>query len=243
MNNIDIEKIQGLEDSIAYVFKDKNIALKAITHKSYANDYNVESNERLEFLGDSILEYVIATQLYFSDYIEEGNMTKKRAYIVREESLYQIANKLNFEKYIRVGKSFQNTEIPKAILADMVEAVIAGIYLDSNLNTSKEFILNTFHDLLKESLDADLVENFKSAYQEHAQSKGIKEIEYIVIKETGPDHEKTFEVQLLADGNFVAFGNGKTKKEAQSDAARKALEEENLKTGDKFKDESGMLLK
>ena len=134
-----LDKIKDLEKRLKYTFANKSLILEAITHISYANEHKVKSNERLEFLGDSIIAYVITHELYFNKEIEsEGDMTKMRAYIVCEDSLFEVAEKLELSKVIRVGKAQEaSTDISKAILADMFEAIVAAVYCDSNLKQVK----------------------------------------------------------------------------------------------------------
>ncbi len=226
----DLEKIKLLEREIKYTFANKSLALEAITHISYANENKVESNERMEFLGDSILAYVITHELYFNKEIEtEGNMTKMRAYIVCEDSLYEVAEKLNLSKYIRVGKAQEKaTGISKAILADMFEAIIAAVYCDSNLKQVKKLILKSLKEKIDYSLTSQYLEDYKTVFQEKAQSKGVKEIKYEIISEEGPDHDKTFVAEVYCDGIPITTGEGKSKKEAQTEAAKKALKQYNI---------------
>ena len=232
-NNIskeDLEKIKKLERQIKYTFANKNIVLDAMTHRSYANEFKVTSNERLEFLGDSIIAYVVTHELYFNKEVEtEGDMTKMRAYIVCEDSLYDVAKSLGFEEYIRVGRAQENTAgIPKAILADMYEAVIAAVYFDSNLKQVKKLILRTLKPKIEYALTSKHLEDYKTVFQEKAQSIGVKEIKYEIISEEGPDHDKTFVAEVYCDGEAVAKGEGKSKKEAQTEAAKKALHKHNM---------------
>lgn len=222
----DAQKIRKLEKKIGYVFKDKTLILTALTHKSYANQYSVESNERLEFLGDSILAYVITHELYFKKTNKaEGDMTKMRAYIVCEDSLYNVAQKIEADKIIRVGTSQEKSVMTsKAILADMVEAIIAAIYCDSNLKQAKRFILKYLNKTIDYAITSKILEDYKTVFQESAQARGVKEIRYEIISEKGPDHDKEFIAEVYCDGSPLARGKGKTKKEAQTEAAKKALE-------------------
>ena len=145
INKEDLEKIKQLERILKYTFANKSLIVEAITHKSYANEKRVESNERLEFLGDSIIAYVVTHELYFNKEVEtEGDMTKMRAYIVCEDSLYDVAEELELSQFIKVGKAQEHASgISKAILADMYEAIIAAVYCDSNLKLVKKLILRT----------------------------------------------------------------------------------------------------
>ncbi len=225
LNKEELKKLRKLERILKYTFADKSIITEALTHRSYANENKVNSNERLEFLGDSIIAYVITHELYFNKAVEtEGDMTKMRSYIVCEDSLYEISTGLGLEKFIRLGKAQEKTSgVSKAIIADMFEAVIAAVYCDSNLKQVKKLILRTFKDKINYALKSGHLEDYKTVLQENAQSIGIKEIHYEIISEKGPDHDKTFIAEVYCDGIALAKGKGKSKKEAQTEAAKKAL--------------------
>lgn len=224
MNKEDLERISKLEKNINYIFRNKEYALNAITHKSYAYENNTKYNERLEFLGDSILGFVIAETLYKSDKIDEGIMSKERAYIVCEDSLYEIAQKLDIEDILRYGGGLKNIP-PKAVLADCIEAIIAAIYLDSNMKNIKKIILRLFKTKIMEAHVEKTITDYKSMLQEIVQKASKKyKLEYISVGETGPDHDKTFEVWLKIDGKKMASGYGKTKKSAEMEAARITIE-------------------
>ena len=219
------ERLKGLEDNIGYYFKDISILDNATIHKSYANIHKINSNERLEFLGDSILEYVITNYLYYmlENYCE-GDMTKIRAYIVCEDSLAKIAEKLEFDKYILISKSqAKSSGKSKTILADMVEAVIAAISLDSNIYTAKQFILNNFEEIIDYAVNAEYLMDYKTIYQEKIQENGAASIKYELVEETGPDHDKRFKVALMLNDELVNYGEGTSKKQAQINAAKTAL--------------------
>lgn len=222
--------LENLENAIGYTFNNKNLLLEALNHRSYANETNKKSNERLEFLGDSILEFVMTENLYkILPNTKEGEMTKIRAYIVCEESLYDVAKKLKFENYIRLGKSqLKSGGKSKPILADMVEAIIAAIYLDSNMENSKKFILNNLKDRVNRAIFSDHLKDYKTILQETIQEKGTKKIEYTIIDESGPDHEKIFTVKLEIGSKEYAIASGKSKKEAQTKAAKLALIKMNI---------------
>lgn len=230
IDKADLDKIKDLEKILQYTFANKSIILEAMTHRSYANEHKVESNERLEFLGDSIIAYVITHELYFNKEVEtEGDMTKMRAYIVCEDSLFEIAEELALSKYIRLGKAQENAAgISKAILADMFEAIIAAVYCDSNLKQVKKLILRSLRTKINSALTSKHLEDYKTVLQETAQSEGVKEIRYEIISEKGPDHDKTFVAEVYCDNIPLGTGEGKSKKEAQTDAAKKALKKYNV---------------
>ena len=223
-------KTKIIEESIGYIFKDKELLQKALTHTSYAYENNVQSNEKLEFLGDSILEFISSKYLY-QEYpeLKEGEMTKVRASVVCEKSLYKIAKLHNFSDFLNLGKSEQKTRGNQrpAILADSVEAVIAAIYLDGGIEPAEKFIIENLKEEIKIASKHVGDKDYKTVLQEKLQIHGDVKIEYSIIQETGPDHDKTFEAEVKCDGRILASGEGKSKKEAQMQAAKKALE--NLK--------------
>lgn len=219
--------MKSLEENIGYTFKDKELLKKALTHTSYAYEHNVESNEKLEFLGDSILEFISSDYLY-KNYLslKEGEMTKVRATVVCETSLHKVAQMHKFSEFLYLGKSEKNTnkEVRPAILADSVEAVIAAIYLDGGLEEAKKFIIENLKEAIKMASQHVGQKDYKTVLQEKLQKHGEVEIKYTIIKETGPDHDKTFEAQVECNHKILAVGSGKSKKLAEMEAARKALE-------------------
>ena len=220
MNLVEFEK------NINYVFKDKELLKKALTHTSYAYENNVESNEKLEFLGDSILEF-ISSKYLFNNYqkLKEGEMTKVRASVVCEKSLYKIAKEHNFSDFLYLGKSeiISGGRERKAILADSVEAVIAAIYLDSNIENAEKFIIDNLKEPIKNSSKHVGMKDYKTVLQEKLQVNGDVNIKYTIIKEEGPDHDKTFTAKVECNDSYLAEGKGKTKKAAEMEAARVAL--------------------
>jgi len=219
--------LEKLENSIGYTFKNKELLKQALIHKSYAFENHIQSNEKLEFLGDSILEFLSSKYLYNNfPNLSEGEMTKVRAAIVCEESLHQIAQKHNFSDFLYVGKSERashgNTR--PAIMADSVEALIAAIYFDSNIENAEKFVIeNLKGPALIASKNVGL-KDYKTVLQEKLQKNGDVHIQYEIIKEEGPDHDKEFTAQVKCNGKVLASGTGKTKKNAEMIAAKKALE-------------------
>ena len=218
---------EKIEKSIGYTFKNKNLLKKALTHTSYAYENRIESNEKLEFLGDSILEYISSKYIY-NNYknLKEGEMTKVRAEVVCEESLYKVAKLHNFSDFILVGKSELNNKgnLKPAILADSIEATIAAIYFDGGLEKAEEFIINNLKTAIEDSTKHVGMKDHKTVLQEKLQENGDISIKYTVIDEKGPDHEKIFTVKVEVNGKELATGEGKTKKQAEMNAAGKALE-------------------
>lgn len=218
---------EKLEAELGYVFNNKELLSQALTHTSYAYENRVQSNEKLEFLGDAILEVTISKFLY-NNYINltEGEMTKVRAAVVCEQSLYEVAKKHNFSDFLHLGRSEianHGSERP-AILADSVEAVIAAIFIDSNMENAEKFIINNLKDAIKIASQHVGMKDYKTVLQEKLQTHGAVNIEYITIDESGPDHDKTFTVELKVNGETRTFGKGRSKKEAEMQAAKKALE-------------------
>ena len=216
-----------IENSIGYKFKNRELLKKALTHTSYAYENKIESNEKLEFLGDSILEFISSKYIY-NNYkkLKEGEMTKVRAEVVCEDSLYKVAKRHNFSDFILIGKSEANSRgnYKPAILADSIEATIAAIYFDGGLEEAEKFIINNLREAIEESTKHVGMKDFKTVLQEKLQENGDVCIRYTVIKETEPDHDKTFTVKVELNGKELATGEGKTKKHAEMNAAEKALD-------------------
>ena len=218
--------LSKLEQSIGYTFKDKGILKKALTHTSYAYENHIESNEKLEFLGDSILEFISSKYIYMHyPRLKEGEMTKVRAEVVCENSLYKVAQKHNFSDFLYIGKSEYACHGNKkpAILADSIEAVIAAIFFDGGIENAEKFIINNLKEAIALSTKNVGMKDHKTVLQEKLQQNGEVSIRYTVIHTTGPDHDKTFTIKVECDGVELAIGEGKTKKHAEMNAAEKAL--------------------
>lgn len=223
--------IEKLELRIGYTFKNKKLADMAITHKSYAHDKGKDSldayNERVEFLGDAILEYIVSKQLYDKLPEEkEGTLTKKRARIVCEASLCKVIKEHNLDECLKVGKCEVRAKNSRkdAMLADMFEAVLGAIYLDSGFETAEKVCLRLLSKTIEDEIN-NVAENkdYKTRLQEEVQKYKNKKIEYKLIKEEGPSHDKVFYVEVYVNNNKIGEGNGKSKKEAEQKAAKEAL--------------------
>ena len=214
--------------NIGYKFKNINLLKTALTHSSYANENKTQSYERLEFLGDSILSFIVSTQLYTSnENIPEGEMSKLRAAIVCERSLDECAKKLKFGEYLILSKGEELTggRTRASILADVFEAVLAAIYLDSDFVEAEKFVMSQLGNAINKARKGiSLYTDYKTELQEIAQANG-KKVEYKHIREEGPAHNKIFTVQILYDGNTVSEDKGKSKKEAEQNAAKLAITE------------------
>ena len=219
--------IHILEERIGYVFKNPDLIGEALSHSSYANEKKKQcsSNERLEFLGNSVLSVVVSQHLFerFPE-LPEGELTRIRAALVCERSLHRFARQIGLGEFLRLGKGEEHTggrERP-SILADAFEAVIAAIYLDGGLEPARRHILRFIPDTLPQD-HAILFGDYKTALQEVVQKNPEERVEYLLISESGPDHNKTFEVDVCLNSNVIGRGTGKSKKEAEQMAACEAL--------------------
>lgn len=221
------KNLEKLESSIGYKFKNINFLKNALVHTSYAYEKNISSNEKLEFLGDSILEFISSKYIYNTyPKLKEGEMTKVRAQVVCEQSLYKIAKMHNFSDFLNLGKSEKlsgGKERP-AILADSVEAVIAAMYIDGGLKVAEKFIIENLKNEIELATKHVGQKDYKTVLQEKLQIHGDVKIEYILLNESGPDHDKRFEMEVRCNGKKLAVGTGKSKKLAQMDAAHNAIE-------------------
>jgi len=226
-----MENHTKLETRINCEFKNKNFLKQALTHRSYLNEnpnFELGHNERLEFLGDAVLEIVV-TEFLYNKFPEtpEGNLTDLRASLVNAKMLSEVANDIDLEENILMSKGEAkdaNSKARQYILANAVEALIGAIYLDQGIEKSKEFITNDILKHLDHILKNNLYKDPKSTFQEKAQELSNITPHYQVMKESGPDHDKNFEVGAYMDNELVATGIGSSKHEAEVDAAQKALE-------------------
>lgn len=224
MNELDFQKI------IQYDFQNVNLLKNALTHSSYINEGKSQqtgNNERLEFLGDAILDAVISDYLYRRlDHVEEGELTKMRAVIVCERSLAVCGNRVSIGSYLLLGKGEANSggRSRGSIIADAMEAVIGAIYLDGGWSTVHNYVIRIFSELIEDAISGRLHMDYKTEIQEKLQSHGEAEICYVIEREEGPDHEKTFYANLVFQGSVIGSGSGRSKKEAEQQAAKQALE-------------------
>lgn len=217
--------MQKLEEKIGYTFKNKELLKTALTHSSYANEKNGEKyNERLEFLGDSVLGIITAEYL-FSNHKDfpEGELTKIRAALVCEKALYGFAGEIGLGSYLRLGKGEIRTggsERP-SILADAFEALIAAIYLDGGMKAAEKFVLGFITKAQSRAMSVN--EDYKTKLQEVIQKNPGETLEYCVTGESGPDHDKRFEVEVHLNSNVIGRGEGRSKKQAEQAAAHEVL--------------------
>ncbi|MFT5873068.1 MAG: ribonuclease-3 [Clostridium sp.] len=220
-------KLQELERKLKLNFSDKELLKTAITHSSYANQKKkVEFNERLEFLGDAVLQLIISEYLY-TNFTEkyEGYLTKIRSLIVCENSLCDIASGWELGMYMNMSKGEEITggRNRVSILADCVEAVIAAIYLDKGIEYSKLFILASFKETMEKAISNEIILDYKTKLQEILQRNGEADICYEHVKFEGPPHRRMFFVDLLINGRIEASGQGYSKKEAEQSAAKEFM--------------------
>ena len=225
MNNFNLSNV---EKNLKINFNNKRIIQTAFTHSSYAKQFKESQyNERLEFLGDSVLQLTI-TEYLFSNYKNklEGELTRLRSLIVCENSLYNVARKLGISDFIMMSKGEELTggRDRISIQADAVEAIIAAIYIDKGLEVAKEFILTNFNDIIKKAIDNKIILDFKTKLQEYLQKDGDIDINYELYKHEGPPHRRKFFVNLYVEGKLLGSGEGYSKKEAEQNAAKEALE-------------------
>ncbi len=217
------KSIEKLQQNLGYKFKNKDLIIEALTHKSHKQPYD---NERLEFLGDAVLDLVVGEYLYFKfKKADEGTLSKIRASLVNELGFDKLARKLQLGDFILLSSAEENNggREKSSLLSNAFEAVIGAIYLESGLDTVKKIAINLIENVYPEiSLDS-LFRDFKTSLQELTQARFGMTPEYKVIASRGPDHKKEFEVAVFIDGKEYARAIGKSKKAAQQEAANKAL--------------------
>lgn len=232
MTSIDSKRtgqLKELSDKIGHSFKQLQLLNNALTHSSYVasrNDY-LEHNERLEFIGDSVLNMIISLHLYQKcKNAPEGHLTRIRASIVCEQSLYAAADRIGLGKYLLLSKGEENTggRSRVSILADAFEALIAAVYLDGGIKKARSFVLAGLDDTISDSIQNKLFSDYKSFLQEHVQKNNSGKLNYKMLSEEGPDHNKTFEMALYLDNTLIGKGTGHSKKDAQQAAAKAAIE-------------------
>jgi len=222
--------LSSLADNLGYRFTNPSWLREAVQHSSYVNeqrDAEARDNERLEFLGDAVLDLVI-THMLMDRFPEgrEGDLSRMRATIVNESQLAEVAHRLNLGEHILLGKgeALSRGEEKNSILADALEAVIAAIYLDGGFSAARLFVENQVTSAISSGAVATIDENYKSKLLEYAQSHGFGVPRYLIIKQDGPDHDRTFTVEVHLRNEKYGMGTGKNKKEAEQAAAGEALE-------------------
>jgi len=221
-NTFDLSEIERIA---GYSFRDQMLPRTALTHSSFANENNVQSYERIEFLGDAILGFTVAEYLYSNDRSREGELTRMRAALVCEANLAEAARKLGIGKLILLGRGEEAAHGREraSLLCDVMEAIIGAIYLDGGIEPAKAFIMK---NILCEPRAArsERTADYKTVLQELVQRDGVSTLTYRMIGESGPDHAKRFTAEALINGKSSGVGEGRSKKEAEQAAARDAYE-------------------
>lgn len=224
------ENIRELSEKLEYRFRDRHLLLTALTHSSYVNENKFpysKNNERLEYLGDAILDAVISDYLYRKyQEAEEGALTKERAAIVCEASLFLCGERLGIGQYLILGKGEEHNggRTRASMVADAVEAIIGAVYIDGGWAAAQKTALHILKDVMEKASAGGLNRDYKSLIQERFQAEGETSISYVVVKEKGPDHNKTFYMDLIINGKVRGHGAGKSKKEAEQKAAQSVYE-------------------
>jgi len=227
------KELNALEKKIGYKFKNRKLLLTALTHSSFSNDdkkNKIESYERMEFFGDSILSFVVSEVLFSKYLVEtEGKLTKLRALVVCEETLAKSAVTIGLSKYIVMsnGGIYSGGRDRPSILADVIEAIICSIFLDGGMDPARNFTLKILKKYIQLAYSGTLIIDYKSTLQEYGQAR-LLTVEYLLNKVDGPVHDRDFEYFVIIDGNTLGTGSGKTKKEAQQNAAKQAVVNLNL---------------
>ncbi|SDY92182.1 ribonuclease III [Tindallia californiensis] len=219
-----------LSKKIGYVFRDQQLLMEALTHSSFANEWKhkrIPNNERLEFLGDSVLGLVISRYIFHTfRNLPEGELTKVRASVVCEASLAKKARELMLGEHILLGKGEETSggKNRESILADAMEALIAALYIDGKYEKASEFVIKHFEDIINLAVHGELMKDYKTSLQEKIQRFNSSSIEYVVVREEGPDHSKIFYVDVRSDSKILGSGSGRNKKEAEQNAAKAAIQ-------------------
>ena len=219
-------EIQNLLNELEIEFNNIKLYERALTHTSYANENKVESYERLEYLGDAVLELIISEYMYKNTEYEEGKMTKYRSHYVCENANYEYSTRLKLNEYLRLGHGEEERggKYRKAIVADIFESFIGALYLDLGFDVVKEFIYKHVIPLI-ENKNVEFFDDYKSVLQELVQTDK-KSLEYILVNEDGPAHDKTFTIEVRIDNIVYGHGIGKSKKEAEQNAAYDAYKKQ-----------------
>ena len=223
--------MEELEKKLNYSFRNHALLEEALCHSSYANEHRAEhlnSNERLEFLGDSVLGFVTAEFLFAQHPdLPEGDLTRIRAALVCEQSLYEVARKLNLGAFLWLGRGEESGggRTRTSILADATEAVFAAVYLDGGIQAASALIHRCLLDAEREEEVEERRRDYKTALQELVQRQADQVLTYRMVGEHGPDHAKTFTAEVLLNGESIGSGSGHSKKEAEQSAAKSALEQ------------------
>lgn len=223
-------ELKDLEEKLGYQFRNLDLLEQALTHKSYAHEYaggECLDYESLEFLGDSILGFVISEFLYLNNpELREGDLSKIKSQLVSAKQLHLLSRDLGLGRYLNLSKGEDRTggRRKKALLADLFESLTAAVYLDGGMEPARDFILRQFNKRFKDIAKDEMpFKDFKSALQEKLHGMGCPSPDYDVVEESGPDHRKEFLVSVASKGIVLAHGKGRSKKSAEQDAAEQAI--------------------
>jgi len=221
--------LKNLENSLGYVFKKRQLLTESITHKSYSHEHGeslIPFNERMEFLGDAVLELIVSEYLFTRyKHFTEADLSKIKSYAVQESTLAAVAKKLKLGSYLRLGKGEEMTGGRKkpSLLSNAFEAVIAAVFLDGGYRNAKKVIASCLFPLIEKLTGKNVIFDFKTHFQEISQSEFGVLPRYVIDKEEGPEHKKTFEVKVYIKDKFMGSGKGTTKKAAAQKAAEAGL--------------------
>lgn len=221
---MDQKTLHRVEQLLGHQFRDKSILSHALTHASSV-DSRLESNERLEFLGDAVLSLVICESLFdtFENYLE-GDLTKVKSMLVSRETCAQLTNEMDLHQYLQVGKGMLTSRsLSRSLAAGLLEALIAALYLDGGLETARAFILNLYDSMIQQADAQKTQGNYKSVLQHYVQEHFGNSPTYVLLDEKGPDHDKAFELAVVIEDRHFPSAWGNNKKEAEQKAAYNAL--------------------
>ncbi len=224
-----IFEVNEIEKAIGYSFKDKMLLRKCFTHSSYAHEYGTEDNEKLEFFGDAIMDFIVTEYLVNNKFGDEGDLTKQRALIVSKKPLLYASKKLGLVNHLMLGRGVRNTSFDEKLFSSVYEAVVAGIYIDGGLEKAKKFVLNTIIADYNQKTEQDRKDRIsaesKSRLQEYVQKRKIGSISYETLSVLGPAHMPEFKVAVLLNGKKLAEGKAGSKRGAEAKAAEKAYKQ------------------
>ena len=216
--------LSALMDALGYTFQNQELLEQALTHSSYANEHGIPSNERLEFLGDSVLNLIAGEYLFSLDDSDEGSLSKRRASIVCEKALASYSAEMHVGDYLLLGKGERSSggAQRESTLEDAFESIVAAIYLDGGMEAARQFALPRLQQELQ-TKKQHRFNDYKTLLQEIIQQNPEEKLQYVLVNESGPDHNKKFTVEVHLNSNVIGHGKGKSKKEAEQLAAREAL--------------------
>lgn len=226
----DLADFKKLQKRLGVTFKDVSVLRQALVHRSFIHEnpgFDLPDNERLEFLGDSVIGFVTALKIYKdSPALSEGEMTKMRAALVRKESLARLAGSLELGRYLYMGRGEESSggRDKQSILSGAFEAVVGAVFIDQGFDACSEFILRVFDEGMGRTMVRYITADYKSQLQELIQSRNRTAPTYRIVQEVGPDHAKEFTVEVSVDGVVIGSGRGKSKRQAEMEAARVALD-------------------